>query len=398
MNGAPTNKVLQRRANVALIAAFAVFLCLPAADTFLHLDRTPSPNENRMPAAFPKFHASLAGIHDWAAGSEAYFSDHFGFRKRLVRWERRWKWQFFHDTQAVNTILGKDGWLYFSDGRMVDDIRGARPFSDEELEGWRTLLTGRRDWLAQRGIRYLFVIPPDKHTVYPEHLPDWLLQSDRGQRRIDHFCAYMRAHSDVPILDLREALLGAKMLSPVYQQTDTHWNEAGAFAAYQRIIGELAALGIPVAAPGLDAFTVTRPKGPAGDLALMLGQSQLTEKQHAVFTPLPPLRTPDLRADASLPPKKWIPGTEPLVSENPSAKTKAVVFRDSFCVPLSKFLGHSFGRTVYVWQQNWDKRILETEKPDIVIDEMVERFVISRDAGDLRKMDEEPEVQIFGDR
>jgi len=30
-------------------------------DSFLHLDPTPSPNENRMPAAFPKFRENLAG-------------------------------------------------------------------------------------------------------------------------------------------------------------------------------------------------------------------------------------------------------------------------------------------------------------------------------------------------
>src|SRR5471032_1208221 len=93
---------------------------------------------------------------------------------------------------------------------MIDDVMGNRPFRDSELEAWRDLLQGRHDWLAQRGIRYLFVIPPDKHTIYPEHLPDWLVTAARPPQRLDQFIQYMKAHSDVPVLDLRQTLLDAK--------------------------------------------------------------------------------------------------------------------------------------------------------------------------------------------
>jgi hypothetical protein len=51
-----------------------------------------------------------------------------------------------------------------------------------------------------------------------------------------------------------------------------------------------------------------------------------------------------------------------------------------------------------VWQQNWDKGFIEKEKPDVVIDEMLERFLIVRDPVELKKRDEQPEMQIFADR
>ena len=60
--------------------------------------------------------------------------------------------------------------------------------------------------------------------------------------------------------------------------------------------------------------------------------------------------------------------------KNPNATGKMVMFRDSYATALMKFLSHSFGRTVFVWQQNWDKGFIEREKPDIVILELVERL------------------------
>jgi hypothetical protein len=395
----PSREILKRRADIALIAAFFVFIWLPTADSILHLDQAASPNENRPPATYPTFRPTLAGTREFFAGIEAWFSDRFGFRRQLVRWEQRLKWNLFRDSRIANVLVGNEGWLYFSDGRTVDDFCGARPFSDEDLEEWRMLLTGRRDWLRQRGIRYLFVIPPDKQSIYPEHLPDWLIGRARSPRRIDQLLSFMRGKSDVPILDLRETLLEAKKLGQVYLQTDTHWNERGAIAAYRRIVSEAASLGVPITAPAGNAFVETVFDQGGGDLARMLGQeAYLPERHTPILWPQPPLGMVDVRADTKLITKAWIPGIEPQVSENPGVKGKIVMFRDSFAITLSKFLGYSFGRVVYVWQQNWDRRIIESEKPDIVVDEMLERFVISRDPRELRKGDDQPETQLIGDR
>jgi hypothetical protein len=395
----PSREILKRRADIALIAAFFVFLWLPTADSLLHLDQAASPNENRPPAAYPAFRRGLKGTREFLGGFEAWFADHFGWRRQLVRWEQRLKWTLFRDSRIANVLVGKEGWLFFSDGRTVDDISGMRPFSEADLDEWLTLLTGRRDWLRQRGIRYLFVIPPDKQSIYPEYLPAWLIARARSPRRIDQLLAHVRAHSDVPILDLREAVRDARKLGLVYLRTDTHWNDLGGFAASRRIVSEVSSLGVPVTPPDSDAFLEIKLNEAGGDLARMLGQEKyLSERDRPSLTPRPPLGLPAMLPDPKLVFKTWIPGTEPIVSNNPAATGKIVLFRDSFAVALSKFLGLSFGRAVYVWQQNWDRRIIEMEKPDIVVDEMLERFVISRDPREMKKGDDQLETQLFGDR
>ena len=395
----PSREILKRRADIGLIIAFFVFLWLPTADTFLHLDHAPTTNENRAPARFPQFKPHFAAMHDYVTGIEAYFGDHFGFRNRLVACEHSWKWQFFRTSKNNQVLIGKSGWLFFSGGLMIDDVMGNKPFDERQLEAWRDLLQGRRDWLAQRGIRYLFVVPPDKQTIYPEQLPDWLADAARPSKRLDQFVKYMRTHSDVPILDLRQSLLEAKKDTRVYHQTDTHWNEMGAYVAYRRIVEQAQLFGMDVKPIGLSAFEVSKAHSASGDLALLLGQEKQTvEKDMISLVPKPPLAVFAPLIAPNLPVKNRIPGFEPRTSENPAAKGRLLMFRDSFAINLSHFLGYSFGHVTYIWQQNWDKRIIEAEKPDIVVDEIVERFLIFRDPLELKKNDERPDVQIYGER
>lgn len=396
----PIRETLRRRADIGLIVAFFVLIWLPTADKLLHLDRAQSMNENRPYAKFPKFQATLDGTRKFLSGLEAYFSDSFGYRRQLVRWERLLRWNVFHDTKGATVLKGSSDWLYFSDGRSVDDIIGASPFSAGDLENWRKLLTGRRDWLRERGIRYLLVVPPDKQSVYPEHLPPWLIARARPPRRLDQFFAYMRAHSDVPVLDLRPALAEAKKQGDIYLHTDTHWNDRGAFAGYARIMQELGSLGLPINALSPDAFDETLENQPGGDLVRMLGLEGLViEKDAPILSSKPSMPQIAQRAySGEMPGKNWIPKTEPVFSENPAAKTKAVVFRDSFSGYLTKFFGYHFSRIVYVWQQNWDKPLIEREKPDVVMDVILERFIIYRNPEVLLKNDEHPEAQSTTDR
>jgi hypothetical protein len=61
-----------------------------------------------------------------------------------------------------------------------------------------------------------------------------------------------------------------------------------------------------------------------------------------------------------------------------------VFFHDSYFWEILGFLGEHFSRAVYVWvkpglagQSNFfDKELVEAEKPDVVVEELAERFFI----------------------
>ena len=55
---------------------------------------------------------------------------------------------------------------------------------------------------------------------------------------------------------------------------------------------------------------------------------------------------------------------------------RAVIFRDSFFSELQPFVSEHFRRAVFLWQPNFDGKIVEREPCEIVIQEMAERSLI----------------------
>ncbi len=319
-----------------------LLLWLPALDSIFHLDKAPPLKEKRKLAEFPLWTPGWNGARNFIAGLESYYGDHFGFRTQLIRWENAWRQDLFQESSFPTVLVGKNKWLFFSGGDLVENNVYPARFDSRELVEWQTLLEHRRDWLAKQGIRYLFVIAPDKHAIYPEYLPDSLVNVPT-QTKLDQFVAYMRANSTVEVLDLRPALMQAKKIRPTYLMTDTHWNQYGAFVGYQALIRALSD-DIPGLEPlSYKAFNVETREQAAGDLAEMLGQEQsMREMDCPSFAPRPPLlplcvtRVPELLG------KKWNTGMEPVITENPNQTGKVLAFRDSFSIAWVPFIGQNF--------------------------------------------------------
>lgn len=369
MNPPAISESIRKGAQLLLIAAFLLILWLPTLDSIFHLDATPPANENREFARPPEF-KGFKHSKAFLAGSEAYFNDHFGFRKQLVTWNNNWKHKLFHEAPFSSVITGSDGWLFLASYQMVEHYTGLLRWTPDELDAWQKVLEARRDWLARRGIKYLFVVPPDKHSIYAEHLPEWLKKSDQPSK-LDQFVAHMKARSTVEILDLRGPLLAAKHKALIYPLTETHWNHLGAFLASEEIIKALARQ-LPELQPlSPDAFERKSLPDRQGDLARLAGQSQPEPDQFELL-PRPPLAPLTQITGKALPQRRW-PQPDPVITQNPNARGKAILFRDSFADNLVPFLGHHFGETIYLWRHNWDYAFIEQEKPTVLIDEVLER-------------------------
>jgi hypothetical protein len=345
--------------NIVLIALFMVMIWLPTLDTLFHLDRAPASNEKRQMAPFPQLKPGMSGLKEYIAGLEACFNDHFGFRKRLIHWHNNWKYHLFRDQIGTEVIIGRDDWLFYTDGDMVEHYRGVRQFTPQDLLDWQRLLEHRRNWLAQRGIKYLFIVAPDKQSVYPEQLPTWLTKV-RPDTKLDQFLAYMRAHSTVDVLNLRPALRDARRIAPTYFKTDTHWNLFGGFVACQEIVKDLSKLQPELQPPSLESFELENKLTSGGDLANLLGldNSEITEDNTILMVQKTNLPTLEITTNTT---------------KNPKARESVIIFHDSFGNAIKPFLGSSFGKVVYMGQQELDAGLIEREKPNIVISEIVER-------------------------
>ena len=87
-------------------------------------------------------------------------------------------------------------------------------------------------------------------------------------------------------------------------------------------------------------------------------------------------------------PQKGAQETWPFFTLNTNALGRLVVFRDSFACAWYQFLGQHFREVLYIWHHEWNRPLLKREQPDVVIDEILERFLNVYDPLDLQHRDE----------
>jgi alginate O-acetyltransferase complex protein AlgJ len=251
-------------------------------------------------------------------------------------------------------VMGRDGWMYFRrDGTIdtVEDRLGLIKLSPQLMKVWQERIQKRSDELSARGIKYLYVIVPNKESIYPEHLPEWLKPG--APTKTDQMVAYLRAHSTVPILDLRPILQSARQSDPLYYKTDSHWNLMGAFMAAETIITNLSGQMPDLTALSVADFDIQRVPGPGGDLARIAGSPEWLDDNRYVFTPKPYLP----RLEFSSPETNHLDwariGTLPVAPErvmttiNSQRPLKVNIYGDSFSVACNHFWRFTLGRSLW---------------------------------------------------
>ena len=149
------------------------------------------------------------------------------------------------EQQQRKALVGQDGWLFLRNdennvlGQHLGQVRlGAR-----RRRAWARLLERRMALMRELDTTWLCVIAPDKEGVYPELLPAGMTPA---ARRPVHEILAEAERLGAPVFYPLDRLLEAKRVGQPYYQTDTHWNQFGAHAAYLLIVEELAARGIDV--------------------------------------------------------------------------------------------------------------------------------------------------------
>lgn len=366
---------------------FLLLLWLPLLVSLTSPDAAVSSSEQRSLAPAPTLELAPEALARLPRQLERYYDDRLGLRDALIR---AWAWLHIEAlgvSPSPKLVVGRDGWLFFGHENAVAQYRGIARFDEASLARWMRVLRARRDWLAERGVAYLLVLVPNKHRVYGEYMPDSLPRvSQRSQ--LDQLVERLEADG-VPFLDLRPVLERAAQRARVYHKTDTHWNDLGAYAAYVAILERLAALDPALAPqPPVAVRPLTRFR-PGLGLARIVGLSRAYPEESF------DLVVADARAEVS--PARRAALEDRMRRQLPfglgtgdGALPDAVMFRDSFADALVPYLSESFSRIVYVWDRDVDPQVVELERPDLVLQEIAERFLDRPplDPEDKRRLDE----------
>jgi alginate O-acetyltransferase complex protein AlgJ len=264
-------------------------------------------------------------------------------------------------------IEGRGGRLFIANdhNQFLRQLSGELRLAKFGLERWREVLEHRISMLRQLGARYVFMVAPDSHSVFPRDLPKGV--EVVSQRPVHQIAEHLeQTGSEAGVIYPLEELLTAAREQPIYSLTDSHWNDYGGFVAYRRILRELGP-EIPVRRLELDDVEFDEQRLP-GDLGFKL---------------TPPVTSPHFVArmvgeSARLVFDNCVDTTGAhIVTECPAAPASTcVLFGDSFSYPVLKFFAESFRRFVFVHSSTVDPDVVRRERPHAVVSLMAERFMI----------------------
>jgi len=361
----------------AIVLLFLSMIFAPPIKTFFSPHEGHSETEKREFAPFPGIPNDLPSILAFPSQFEAYYNDHFGFRDFFIyRYQREMR-QWFSKTGSKLALQGRDNWVFFTGDDLLEDYRGLVPLSDRELSDWVDEQNRKEEWLRQQGIRYVLFVVPNKQSIYPEYLPEYI-QASKGTTRFEQVLNYLGGKLPAYMLDLHTVLRASKDNKPyqIYYKIDTHWNMLGAYIGFQHVFDRISQWYPDETFTTEFSFYETLQETEESDLGVMLMMEDRTSEK-SLHLKTESACAQDLPLNLQL---SRIPPEEqkiPFMKGCPRANLRAVVFRDSFFIALEPFFSENFEQVVYVWKQ-YDQdnmeELIEAIHPDIVIEERVERL------------------------
>ena len=326
--------------------------------------------EKRKLSKLPKLPVNIKEIEQFPAMFNRYYADHFGLRELLTHYYKMLKYSI-GDSSSEHVTIGKNGWLFLGSIKNyykgysdpIGDVRNINLYSQQELEEFSLHINRLSDWLAKKGIQYIFIIAPNKHTIYFDQLPGDILKVNENSAT-DQLINYLREHSTVTQVDLRPALINAKQDHQLYYKTDTHWNGYGANIAQYEIMLEIEKLFPGKIQPELQNIEDLVFSG--GDLANFIGIDINRIYAKPIFkNTCQPRKQP---ANAA--------GSTPYTLICDTQKLNGVIFKDSFFEALQPHFARKFNRSTYIkGKLDYPSLVkyIAQEKPDIIIEEWAER-------------------------
>ena len=357
--------------DLVLIVVFVVCIVSPCVCHMLTPDAGVSEFEKRRLASLPAVPSRIQDARKYLSDMEAYLNDHFGFRSFLLFAGNAAKYRLgFQVTPDV--LTGKDGWLFLAKlQNVVEQYQGLDLFTPESLRDWVDEMECRRKWLSRLGIEFVVVVPPSKHTIYEEYLPDRVRVFEK-KTRLDQLLSYASQHSELAIADLRAELIDAKSRFQLYMKTDSHWNEFGGYVGYKKLMEYVHKRMLETDVIDFENLRDGERMDLKTDLAQMLNLAGLIKEPFPTLLPVRGLLAKPVEKE-----RKAKKGRKPALffTTNRENLANAVVFHDSFIWGMHRLLLETFNETVLVHHGGgrFDKDIVLEERPDIVIYELVER-------------------------
>ncbi len=322
--------------------------------------------EKRTLEPFPQFR--ISNVWKFFKGYTNYFEDRYAFRNMIIDFYGKFRIKTFGVSPVPEVEIGVDNWL-FSTGKyyhMLSEV----PFSENELKLIELNLEVVTKWLELKNIKYYFTIAPIKSRIYPDKMTA-ALQHRSSFSRMNQIYDYISENKNIRSIDLRKELIEGREVRDTYIGSDTHWNEYGAFLAFEKVMKTFKEDVPEIQVPVIEEYELDSVIKDKGDLVGLMGLDsgfpfyEYKLKQKA--------GEPPVLVDSVIPGKNihYI-----LISNNPGSRNnhRICIIRDSMSQYWQKFFCNSFSRMLQQWSPVMDAALVTKESPDFVLHEMQELF------------------------
>lgn len=286
-----------------------------------------------------------------------FFDDHFAFRNQLVDCNALLKQKLLMTSATDRVIVGTDGWLFYDGTR--DDYQRTNLMSDRAIfNAVHNLLIVQR-FAESNGCAFAVAVAPNKNTLYPEHMPYFLLAGSSAGN-FDRFESLARERG-LNLVDLKGPL--SSLDDVLYYKTDSHWTNEGARIASEVLFD---ALGH---AYGDLAGTESHATGHVGDIATML--------RPLSSEPEPDVEYVQAQEFAYVEGETVEDNTIETVSTRSDAQDTLVAYRDSFGNGLLPYCASEYKNAFFSKLMPYDMGLVIQKGADDVLIERAERHLSS---------------------
>lgn len=259
-------------------------------------------------------------------------------------------------------LIGRNNWLY------LDSEYQEKPTEPNERKGEQNLglrigaaLERWNTFFAANNVRvFQIFIAPNKVSIYPEFLPTWAIPKKSILKQ-----GFIPEPASGLYFDPSEFLLREKPKypSPLYYQTDTHWNALGAGLAFQAFANQVGQRAPEIRWPNSQVFNILdTPSREGGDLANLLRLSNTLTDQtailrgpsNAITTVRLDYDTQSIRFQGANP--TFASTNKPILIQSTGALNhkKVLWLSDSFGTELAPMMAMTFDRILFM---HWDEGI-----------------------------------------
>ena len=308
--------------------------------------------------------------------TQNWLNDHFYKRKYIINKNRKINELITGRIESELAFLGKEDWIFYKGDNSIQNYQNMNLFSEEELEKIKNNLILRKKYFNSKNIKYYTFVAPDKNRIYGAYYPDYIKKVNTNGK-VKQLQLYLKNKKEeiVPtIIYPYEILLDKSKKDLTYWKNDTHWNTYGAYIGYLELIKEIKKDFPDIEEVKEENLNIKEELFLREDLLKILSindEKRINKYQNTLYKTLS-LKNQSFQYILN----KGINGKEGLITKS-DKKYKVLIFRDSFTISLVPYISETFGEVNYVWKQdiNEFEDLINSYKPDIVIFEMVERYI-----------------------